>query len=64
MRLSQVTDKLLSQGYLDSRKLFSFRLSPASLEKMGAASEAFVLSQLERGFRTLDFYKQLEEVGP
>lgn len=50
--------------YGDSRKLFSFRLSPASLEKMGAASEAFVLSQLERGFRTLDFYKQLEEVGP
>ena len=24
MRLSQVTDKLLSQGYLDSRKLFSY----------------------------------------
>ena len=31
---------------------------------MGAAYEAIVLSQLERGFRTLDFYKQLEEVGP
>lgn len=26
MRLSQVTDKLLSQGYLDSRKLFSMPL--------------------------------------
>lgn len=46
--------------YGDGRKLFSFRLSPASLEQMGAASEAFVLTQLERGFRTLDFYKQLE----
>lgn len=45
--------------YGDGRKLFSFRLAPASLEKMGAATEAFVLTQLERGFRTLDFYKQL-----
>ena len=50
--------------YGDERKLFSFRLSEASQQKMGAATEAFVLTQLERGFRTLDFYKQLEEVGP
>lgn len=48
--------------YGDERKLFSFRLSEASRRKMGAATEAFVLTQLERGFRTLDFYKQLEEL--
>ena len=64
MRLSQVTDKLLSQGYLDSRKLFSFRLSEPAQQKMGAATEAFVLTQLERGFRTLDFYKQMAQLKP
>lgn len=31
MRLSQVTDKLLSQGYLDSRKLFSYTTAVGSL---------------------------------
>lgn len=31
MRLSQVTDKLLSQGYLDSRKLFSYATAVGSL---------------------------------
>ncbi len=46
--------------YGDEKRLFSFRLSKTSLEKMGAATEAFVLTQLERGFRTLDFYKQLQ----
>ena len=42
----------------------SFRLSEPSQQKMGAATEAFVLTQLERGFRTLDFYKRMEEVRP
>ena len=31
MRLSHVTDKLLSQGYLDSRKLFSYATAVGSL---------------------------------
>ena len=31
MRLSQVTDKLLSQGYLDSRRLFSYATAVGSL---------------------------------
>lgn len=43
----------------DSRRLFSFRLSEAALEQLGNAAEAFTLTQLERGFRTLDFYKQV-----
>ena len=29
------------------------------LRLLGDAAEAFLLTQLERGFRTLDFYKQI-----
>ena len=49
--------------YGDPKRLFSFRISEASLTKMSAASEAYVLTQLERGFRTLDFYKQMQELA-
>ena len=45
--------------YGEEKRLFSFRIPQKSLELMGAATEAFALTQLERGFRTLDFYKQL-----
>lgn len=43
----------------DKKKLFSFRLDPVSMELLSNVTEAFLLTQLERGFRTLDFYKQL-----
>ena len=49
-------------AYGDPKRLFSFRLDPASQAAMSAACEAFALTQLERGFRTLDFYKEL--AGP
>ena len=45
--------------YGDPKRLFSFRLSPGGLEQLSGAAEAYLLTQLERGFRTLDFYKQL-----
>lgn len=45
--------------YGEPRRLYSFRLDPEALERLGAAAEAFVFAQLERGFRTLDFYKSL-----
>lgn len=41
------------------KRLFSFALPPAALERMAGACEGFLLTQLERGFRTLDFYKQI-----
>ena len=41
------------------RRLFSFQLDAESLRQMGDACEAYVLTQLERGFGTLDFYKQM-----
>ena len=45
--------------YGDPKRLFSFALPPESLSRMAAACEGFLLAQLDRGFRTLDFYKTL-----
>lgn len=42
------------------KKLLSFRLDGPGLEQLGNVCEAYLLTQLERGFRTLDFYKQLQ----
>ena len=52
--------------YGDPKRLYSFRLTGPALEQLSAAAEAFVAAQLERGFRTLDFYKSLQppEVPP
>lgn len=47
-------------AYGDPKRLFSFTLPPQSLERLGDVCESFLLTQLERGFRTLDFYKQLK----
>ena len=41
------------------KKLFSFALSPESQRLLSDACEAFLMTQQERGFRTLDYYKQL-----
>ena len=43
----------------DAKRLFSFSLSPEPLALLTAAAEAFVLTHLERGFGTLDFYKKI-----
>ena len=42
-----------------SKKLFSFSLGGAALKELAAASEGHVFTHLERGFRTLDYYKGL-----
>lgn len=41
------------------KRLFSFSVDQASLERLAQASEAYLMTQLERGFHTLDFYKSL-----
>ncbi len=46
--------------YGDAKRLYSFRLSDDSLGRLADAAEAFAAAQLERGFRTLDFYKSLQ----
>ncbi len=43
----------------DPKRIFSFGLDPASLRSLGGITEAFLLTQMERPFRTLDFYKGL-----
>lgn len=43
----------------DARKLFSFSLGTENLEKLSSLTEAYLTTQLERGFSTLDFYKSL-----
>ena len=45
--------------YGDAKRLYSFRLEEESLRRFGNAAEGFMTAQLERGFRTLDFYKSL-----
>ncbi len=43
----------------DARKLFSFSLGEENLDKLSSLTEAYLTTQLERGFSTLDFYKSL-----
>ena len=46
--------------YGDPKRLYSFKLGGPALDRLAVASEAFTETQLERGFRTLDFYKSLQ----
>lgn len=43
----------------DPKRLFSFRLSEETLRMLSSLAEAYLTTQLERGFSALDFYKSL-----
>ena len=43
----------------DGKKLYSFTLEPGALRALDHVGEAFIAAQLERNFRTLDYYKSL-----
>lgn len=43
----------------DSKKLFCFSLAEAHLQQLANVTEAYLITQLERGFSALDFYKSL-----
>lgn len=45
--------------FCEPKKLFSFRLGPDTLKMLSGLTEAYLLTQLEQGFSTLDFYKSL-----
>ena len=45
--------------FCDPKKLFAFQLAEETLEKLSDLTEAYLTTQLERGFSTLDFYKSL-----
>lgn len=43
----------------DPKKLFSFRIGGETMQQLSQLTEAYLTTQLERGFSTLDFYKSL-----
>ena len=45
--------------YGDPRRLYSFSLPPEGLRALNQAADAYVSAQLERSFRTLDYYKTI-----
>ena len=45
--------------YCDPKKLFSFQIGQETLLHLADVTEAYLTTQLERGFSTLDFYKSL-----
>lgn len=45
--------------YCDGQKLFAFRIGQENLEQLSSLTEAYLTTQLEQGFSTLDFYKSL-----
>ena len=62
IRMSVTPSVLEAMRYIclcDPKKLFSFRISTGTLFQLGSLTEAYLTTQLERGFSTLDFYKSL-----
>ena len=49
--------------WCDPKKLFSFRLEENSLRALSSVTEAYLMTQLEHSFYTLDFYKSLLQYG-
>ncbi len=43
----------------DPKKLFAFQIGEETLSQLSTLTEAYLTTQLERGFPTLDFYKSL-----
>ena len=54
-----VLDAMRYIVYCDPKKLFSFEIGNDSLQQLSGITEAYLTTQLERGFTTLDFYKSL-----
>lgn len=48
--------------YADTEKLFSFQLAGGSQKELAAASEAYLLSVIDRKPKTLDFYRSLADM--
>jgi DNA repair protein RecO (recombination protein O) len=54
-----ILDAMRYITYCDPKKLFAFSVGNDSLEQLSGLTEAYLTTQLERGFSTLDFYKSL-----
>ena len=49
-------------AYGDPKRLFSFRAEGEGLKQLADLAEAYLHTQMERGFRSLDFYKQMQGI--
>lgn len=62
-RSAPLTPEMLAAArhivYGDPKRLFSFRLPPGQLAPFAALASTYLTTQLERGFKTLDFYRGL-----
>lgn len=56
----QALEAMRHVAYGDPKRLFSFRVEGEGLRQLADLTEAYLHTQLERGFRTLDFYKQMQ----
>jgi len=54
-----VLDAMRYISLCDPKRLFSFKVNADTLQQLSALAEAYLLTQLERGFSTLEFYKSL-----
>lgn len=43
----------------EPKRLLAFQIGQENLQKLGNLTESYLITQLERGFSTLDFYKSL-----
>ena len=62
MRLPLTAGGLAALRYVlsaEPKRLYSFTLEGGALAALDHAGEAFISAQLERSFRTLDYYKSL-----
>lgn len=62
IRMPVTTGTLETMRYIclcDPKRLFSFRIGEDSLSQLAAITEAYLTTQLEYSFSTLDFYKSL-----
>lgn len=56
---SGVLDSMRYICYCNSKRLFSFSAGSETIRQLSQLSEAYLSTQLERGFSCLDFYKSL-----
>lgn len=66
IRMPLTPGMLMALRYIvwcDPKKLFSFRLEGDALDQLSATTEAYLMTQLEHSFYTLDFYKSLLQYG-
>ena len=54
-----VLDAIRYVIYCDNKKMFAFHVGEETIEILSQLSESYLVTQLERGFSTLDFYKSL-----